>query len=66
MLRMDAQGRLNSVACNPLLRVSPDLSGMSLIADAVNIAHRALFEIISPCLRSYPERRRLRTIEGGL
>jgi D-alanine-D-alanine ligase len=66
-LRIDAQGRVNFVECNPLPGLSPGFSDMCLIADAVNISYRTLIgEILAPCIRRYREKRRLRAIEGRL
>ncbi len=66
-LRIDAQGRVNFVECNPLPGLSPGFSDMCLIADAVGISYRTLIgEIIAPCIRRYRESRRLRAIEGRL
>lgn len=66
-LRMDAQGRVNFVECNPLPGLSPGFSDMCLIADAVGISYRTLIgEILAPCIRRYRESRRLRAIEGRL
>jgi D-alanine-D-alanine ligase len=66
-LRLDAQGRVNFIECNPLPGISPGFSDMCLIADAVGINYRTLIgEILAPCIRRYRDQRRMRTIEGRI
>lgn len=51
-LRLDAQGRVNFIECNPLPGMTPDFSDLCLISNAAGMEYRALVgEILAPALR---------------
>jgi D-alanine-D-alanine ligase len=59
--RMDAEGRLFFIECNPLPGLAPGWSDLVLIAQAAGIDYRALIgEILSFAIRRYQERERER------
>jgi D-alanine-D-alanine ligase len=59
--RMDADGRLFFIECNPLPGLTPGWSDLVLIAQAAGIDHRSLIgEILSFAIRRYEERERAR------
>lgn len=56
-LRLDAEGRVHFIECNPLPGLTPDWSDLCLIAKAAGMDYRTLVgEILAPALR---RRRRL-------
>ena len=57
--RMDEQGKIYFLECNPLPGLTPDWSDLVLIAKAAGIEYNALIsEILSPAIRRYKERER--------
>ena len=57
--RMDAQGRVYFLECNPLPGLAPGWSDLVLIAKAAGIEYNALIaEILSGAIRRYKERER--------
>lgn len=57
--RLDAQGRVSFIECNPLPGLAPGFSDLCLIADAAGLEYRALIgSILAPALRRMRERRR--------
>jgi D-alanine-D-alanine ligase len=59
--RLDAEGRIYFIECNPLPGLSPGWSDLVLIAQAAGIDHRALIgEILSNAIRRYQGRERER------
>jgi D-alanine-D-alanine ligase len=58
--RMDEQGKIYFLECNPLPGLTPGWSDLVLIAKAAGIEYNALIsEILSGAIRRYKERRRL-------
>jgi D-alanine-D-alanine ligase len=58
-LRLDAQGRVNFIECNPLPGLTPDWSDLCIIAKAAGLDYRSLVgEIMAPALRRVRQRRR--------
>ncbi len=59
--RLDDQGRIYFIECNPLPGLTPGWSDLVLIAQAAGIEYRALIgEILSNAIRRYQERERER------
>jgi D-alanine-D-alanine ligase len=59
--RMDAEGRIFFIECNPLPGLAPGWSDLVLIAQAAGLEYRALIgEILSFAIRRYQERERER------
>jgi D-alanine-D-alanine ligase len=59
--RMDAEGRIFFIECNPLPGLAPGWSDLVLIAQAAGIAYRDLIgEILAFAIRRYQERERER------
>jgi D-alanine-D-alanine ligase len=59
--RMDAQGRVYFLECNPLPGLTPGWSDLVLIAKAAGLEYNALIaEILSGAIRRYKERERER------
>jgi D-alanine-D-alanine ligase len=59
--RMDAEGRIFFIECNPLPGLTPGWSDLVLIAQAAGIDHRGLIgEILSFAIHRYEERERER------
>jgi D-alanine-D-alanine ligase len=59
--RIDAEGRIFFIECNPLPGLTPGWSDLVLIAQAAGIEYRALIgEILSNAIRRYQERERER------
>ncbi len=59
--RMDAEGRIYFIECNPLPGLAPGWSDLVLIAQAAGIDYRSLIgEILSFAIRRYQERERER------
>jgi len=59
--RIDAEGRIFFIECNPLPGLTPGWSDLVLIAQAAGIEYRALIgEILSFAIRRYQERERER------
>jgi D-alanine-D-alanine ligase len=57
-VRLDAEGRVHFIECNPLPGLAPGFSDLCLIAQASGIEYRALIgEILAPALRRMRERR---------
>lgn len=62
--RLDSQGRVNFVECNPLPGLTPGFSDLCVIAEAAGIDYRGLIgEILAPALRRYRERQKERRLE---
>jgi D-alanine-D-alanine ligase len=58
-LRLDAEGRVNFIECNPLPGLAPGFSDLCLIAQATGMEYRALIgEILASALRRMRERKR--------
>jgi D-alanine-D-alanine ligase len=63
--RMDEQGKLYFLECNPLPGLTPGWSDLVLISKAVGIEYNALIaEILSGAIRRYKERERERRTEA--
>jgi D-alanine-D-alanine ligase len=59
--RIDAEGRIFFIECNPLPGLTPGWSDLVLIAQAAGIEYRALIgDILSNAIRRYQERERER------
>ena len=59
--RMDAEGRIYFIECNPLPGLAPGWSDLVLIAQSAGIDYRSLIgEILSFAIRRYQERERER------
>ena len=59
--RMDAEGRIYFIECNPLPGLAPGWSDLVLIAQAAGIEYRGLIgEILAFAIRRYQERERER------
>lgn len=64
-LRLDGQGKVNFIECNPLPGLTPDFSDFCVIANAVGISFRTLIgEIMAPALRRMREKQRERNFEA--
>ncbi len=62
--RMDAEGKIYFLECNPLPGLTPGWSDLVLIAQAAGLEYRALIgEILSCAIRRYRERERARKRE---
>src|SRR5438270_13811204 len=63
--RMDEQGKIYFLECNPLPGLTPGWSDLVLIARAAGIGYNALIsEILSGAIRRYKERERERRTEA--
>jgi D-alanine-D-alanine ligase len=63
--RLDADGRLTFIECNPLPGLTPGFSDYCVIAEAAGIEYRSLIgEIMAPAVRRLRQRRRMRLLEG--
>src|SRR5438128_412134 len=63
--RVDTQGRVYFLECNPLPGLTPEWSDLVLIAKATGIEYNALIsEILSGAIRRYKERERERREEA--
>jgi len=63
--RLDQDGRVNFLECNPLPGLTPGFSDLCVIALAAGIEYRALIgEILAPAIRRFRERRKERLLEG--
>jgi D-alanine-D-alanine ligase len=66
-VRLDANGKVNFLECNPLPGLKPKFSDFCLIADAAGIDHRTLIgELMAPALRRLREQKRERMLSGRL
>ncbi|MCB9707222.1 MAG: D-alanine--D-alanine ligase [Myxococcales bacterium] len=62
--RLDQEGRVSFVECNPLPGLTPGFSDLCVIAEAAGIDYRGLIgEILAPALRRYRERQKERRLE---
>jgi D-alanine-D-alanine ligase len=62
-LRLDAEGRVNFIECNPLPGLAPGFSDLCVIAAGAGMDYRALVgEIMAPALRRLRERRKERNM----
>jgi len=60
-LRLDGEGRVHFIECNPLPGLTPGFSDLCVIAQSVGMDHRTLIgEILAPALRRYREESRKR------
>jgi D-alanine-D-alanine ligase len=58
-VRLDEEGRVNFLECNPLPGLSPGFSDLCIIGEAAGLRYRDLIgEILAPALRRMRERRR--------
>jgi D-alanine-D-alanine ligase len=58
-LRLDAEGRVHFIECNPLPGLTPGFSDLCLIAAASGMEYRALIgEILASALQRMRERKR--------
>jgi D-alanine-D-alanine ligase len=65
-LRLDAQGRVNFIECNPLPGLTPDFSDLCLISRACGMDYRTLIgEILAPAIRRLRDRERKRERSGA-
>ncbi|PRQ09889.1 D-alanine--D-alanine ligase family protein [Enhygromyxa salina] len=66
-LRLDANGRVCFIECNPLPGLSPGFSDMCVIAEKAGIDYRTLVgEILAPALRRLRHQQRQRSLAGRL
>lgn len=66
-LRLDRDGRVNFIECNPLPGLTPGWSDLCLIAEASGMSYRDLIgEIMTPAVRRLREKRRSRTLALAL
>jgi D-alanine-D-alanine ligase len=64
-VRLDAEGRVNFIECNPLPGLTPGFSDLCVIANASGMEYRTLIgEILASALRRMRERKRQRPLEG--
>lgn len=64
-VRLDEQGKVGFIECNPLPGLAPGFSDFCVIADAVGLNYRALIgEIMAPALRRLREKQRERIFEA--
>lgn len=62
-LRLNGQGRVNFIECNPLPGLSPGFSDLCVIAESAGINYRSLIgEILAPAIRRWRERQRERRL----
>ncbi len=60
-MRLDNNGRVNFMECNPLPGLMPGWSDLCLIAQSAGISYRSLIgEILAPAIRRYRDRERER------
>lgn len=58
-LRLDSQGRVQFMECNPLPGLTPDWSDLCLIAKSAGMDYRTLIgEILAPAIRRYKQKRK--------
>lgn len=58
-LRLDNEGRVNFIECNPLPGLTPDWSDLCLIAKSAGMDYRTLIgEILAPAIKRFKERER--------
>lgn len=63
-LRLDADGKVNFIECNPLPGLTPGWSDLCLISTAAGLDYRDLIgEILAPAIRRHRERQRERKAE---
>jgi D-alanine-D-alanine ligase len=61
--RLDQDGKLNYVECNPLPGLSPGFSDFCVIAEAAGVSYHTLIgEIMAPALRRWKEKKRERLL----
>jgi D-alanine-D-alanine ligase len=66
-MRLDAEGRVCFIECNPLPGLSPGFSDMCVIAEKAGIDYRTLVgEILAPALRRLRHQQRKRSIAARL
>ncbi|MCC7440383.1 MAG: ATP-grasp domain-containing protein [Bdellovibrionales bacterium] len=59
-LRLDADGEVNFIECNPLPGLTPGWSDLCLISDSAGIPYQTLIhEILSPAIRRFKEKKKL-------
>jgi D-alanine-D-alanine ligase len=62
-LRLDGEGRVQFIECNPLPGLSPGFSDFCVIAEAAGFDYRTLVgEILAPCIRRWREQKKERRI----
>lgn len=62
-LRLDGQGRVQFIECNPLPGLSPGFSDFCFIAQAAGLDYRTLIgEILAPCIRRWREQQKERRL----
>ncbi len=62
-LRLDSEGRVHFIECNPLPGLSPGFSDFCFIAEAAGLDYRTLIgEILAPCIRRWREQQKERRI----
>jgi D-alanine-D-alanine ligase len=62
-LRLDGEGRVQFIECNPLPGLSPGFSDFCVIAEAAGLDYRTLVgEILAPCIRRWREQKKERRI----
>jgi len=65
-LRLDSNGQINFVECNPIPGLTPGFSDFCVIANAAGLSFRTLVgEILAPALRRMRERQKERVLEIG-
>lgn len=58
-LRLDAEGRVNFIECNPLPGLTPGWSDLCLIAESYGMDYRTIIgEIMAPAIRRFKEKKR--------
>jgi D-alanine-D-alanine ligase len=64
-VRLDAEGRVHFIECNPLPGLTPGFSDLCLIANACGMDYRTLIgEILASALRRMRERRQKRPLDA--
>ncbi len=66
-LRLDENGKVNFIECNPLPGLTPGFSDFCVIAEAAGMTFRDLIgDILAPALRRMRERQKERLLEGRI
>lgn len=63
-LRLDAQGRVHFIECNPLPGLTPGWSDLCLIAESAGMDYRTLIgDILAPAIQRFREKQRMHRAE---
>lgn len=59
-VRLDSEGNVHFIECNPLPGLTPDWSDLCLIGNSAGMDYRSLIgEILAPAIRRYKEKKRI-------